>query len=279
MSRIENDAFFTPDNVALACVEDFYNEMPQYRNNEIVEPSAGGGAFLRAFEKLGLSYEAYDLNPQADNIVQADYLSTELDLTGKVVLGNPPYGRLNKLSKAFIKRSFEQGAEAVGFLLLGGILNYTHLKSIGRKVEYYKRFKEVNFIDKNNNVVLKTNRSFGAVFVVWGVEELQPITKTFVEHGQPDNFHFFVNSGGIFEKDNSTVKPYVEPNKTKPSSNRWVVCSQPKRICLLLNVHDNFKKEMYKNLTWTGKNGNISPDTINFHASYPELNRGWIDVV
>lgn len=48
MSRIENDAFFTPDNVALACVEDFYKELPQYRNNEIVEPSAGGGAFFES---------------------------------------------------------------------------------------------------------------------------------------------------------------------------------------------------------------------------------------
>ena len=278
MSRIENDAFFTPDNVALACVEDFYNELPQYRNNEIVEPSAGGGAFLRAFEKLGLNYKAYDLDPQADNIVQADYLSTELDLTGKVVLGNPPYGVQNKLSKAFIKRSFEQGAEAVGFLLFAGILSHTHLKGIGRKLKYFKRLDSVNFVDKDEKVVLKSKGLFEVIFVVWSKEELQPITKTFVEHGQPDDFDFFVNYGGVFEKDKSVIKSHKRPNEKKHRLNEWVVASDPKRVSYIFKVYDGFEKHMYESIKWTTYSGKISPDTINFHASYPELNRGWINV-
>ena len=278
MARIENDAFFTPDNVALACVEDFYKELPEYRNNEIVEPSAGGGAFLRAFEKLGLSYEAYDLNPQADNIVQADYLTTDMDLTGKVVLGNPPYGVQNKLSKAFIKRSFEQGAEAVGFLLFGGMLSHKHLKSIGYKIEYFKRFEFVNFVDKDGQVVLKTGNAFNAVFVVWSKEELQPITETFVEYGQPDDFDFFVNFGGIFENNGFVVKVYVSPSGRKVSNNCWVVSSDPKRVSYIFKVCDDFEKHMYESLKCTTIDGRVFPNTINFHASYPELNRGWIDI-
>lgn len=278
MTRIENDAFFTPDNVALACVEDFYNELPQYRNHEIVEPSAGGGAFLRAFEKLGLNYKAYDLNPQADNIVQTDYLTTDMDLTGKVVLGNPPYGVQNKLSKAFIKRSFEQGAEAVGFLLFGGILSYKHLKSIGYKVEYFKRFEFVNFVDKDGEVVLKSKGLFNAVFVVWSKEELQPITKTLVEYGKPDDFDFFVNYGGIFKKSGFVVKVYVRPNGSKVSKNCWIISSDPKRVSYIFKVYDGFEKHMYESIKWTTIN-RVFPNTINFHASYPELNRGWIDVV
>ena len=278
MTRIENDAFFTPDDVALACVEDFYKELPQYRNNEIVEPSAGGGSFLRAFEELGLKYEAYDLNPQADNIVQADFLTTDVDLTGKVVLGNPPYGRLNKLSKAFIKKSFEQGAEAVGFLLFGGILSHTHLRAIGYKIEYFKRLEPVDFIDKYDNVVLKSNQGLKAVFVVWSKEKLQPITKVLVEHGQPDDFDFFVNFGGIFEKDNSVVKYYRRPSETKPRLNEWVVSSDPKRVSYIFKVYDGFEKYMYENFKCTTMDGRVPPNTINFYASYPELNRGWINV-
>ena len=278
MTRIENDAFFTPDNVALACVEDFYKELPQYKDNEIVEPSAGGGAFLRAFEKLGLSYEAYDLDPQAENIVQADYLTTDLDLTGKVVLGNPPYGRLNKLSKAFIKRSFEQGAEAVGFLLFGGILSHIYLRAIGYKVEYFKRLEYVNFVDKDGKVVLKSKGLFNVVFVVWSKEELQPITETFVEYGKPDNFGFFVNYGGISEKDDSVIKSHKRPNEKKHRLNEWVVASDPKRVSYIFKVYDGFEKHMYENLKWTTYSGKILPNTINFHASYPELNRGWINV-
>lgn len=278
MARIENDAFFTPDNVALACVEDFYKELPQYKDNKIVEPSAGGGAFLRAFEKLGLSYEAYDLNPQADNIVQADYLTTDIDLTGKVVLGNPPYGVQNKLSKAFIKKSFEQGAEAVGFLLFGGILSHKHLKSIGYKIEYYKRFEAVDFIDKDGEVVLKSKGLFNVVFVVWSKEELQPITETFVEYGKPDDFDFFVNSGGIFQKSGFVVKVYSRPSGRK-ENNYWIISSDPKRASLIFKIYDGFEKHMYESIKWMMYSGKISPNTINFHASYPELNKGWINVV
>ena len=277
MARIENDAFYTPDDVAMACVEDFYKELPQYKDNEIVEPSAGGGAFLRAFEKLGLNYEAYDLNPQADNIIQADYLSTDMDLTGKVVLGNPPYGVQNKLSKAFIKRSFEQGAEAVGFLLFGGILSHKHLKSIGYKVEYFKRLEPVDFIDKDDNVVLKGSGGFKAVFVVWSKEELQPITKTLVEYGHPDSFDFFVNYGGIFKKSGFVVKVYVRPSGRK-ENNCWIISSDPKRASHIFKVYDGFEKHMYESLKWTTISGRVFPNTINFHASYPELNKGWINV-
>lgn len=278
MARIENDAFYTPDDVAMACVEDFYKELPQYKDNEIVEPSAGGGAFLRAFEKLGLNYEAYDLNPQADNIVQADYLTTELDLSGKVVLGNPPYGVQNKLSKAFIKKSFEQGAEAVGFLLFGGILSHKHLKSIGYKVEYFKRFEFVHFVDKDDQVVLKTSKAFNAVFVVWSKEELQSITETFVEYGKPDDFDFFVNYGGIFKKSGFVVKVYERPNGSKVSKNYWIMSSDPKRVSCIFKVYDGFEKHMYESLKYTAMSGKIFPNTINFHASYPELNKGWISV-
>ena len=278
MARIENDAFYTPDDVAMACVEDFYKELPQYKDNEIVEPSAGGGAFLRAFEKLGLKYEAYDLNPQADNIVQADFLTTDVDLTGKVVLGNPPYGVQNKLSKAFIKKSFEQGAEAVGFLLFGGILSHKHLKSIGYKVEYFKRLEAIDFIDKDGKVVLKSKGLFNVVFVVWSKEELQSITETFVEYGKPDDFDFFVNYGGIFKKSGFVVKVYERPNGSKVSKNYWIMSSDPKRVSCIFKVYDGFEKHMYESLKYTAMSGKIFPNTINFHASYPELNKGWISV-
>ena len=272
MARIENDAFFTPDEVALACVEDFYNELPQYKDNEIVEPSAGSGAFLRAFEKLGLSYEAYDLNPQAENIIQADYLTTELDLTGKVVLGNPPYGHRNKLSKAFIKRSFEQGAEAVGFLLFGSILNYYHLYRIGYKVKYYKRFEAVDFIDKDGKVVLKTNNAFNTVFVVWVNSSFQENKETFIEYGDSSNWQYYSDRSGLVKRTDQIVSVYPGNNK------KWYRINNSTTVSYLFNIKEKFKSSMYTDLMWMYIGGRVTVDTINFHASYPELNRGWIDV-
>lgn len=276
MSRIENDAFFTPDNVALACVEDFYKEMPEYRNNEIVEPSAGGGAFLRAFEKLNLKYEAYDLNPQADNIVQADYLSTELDLTGKVVLGNPPYGFRSKLTNQFIKRSFEQGAEAVGFLLFGGILSHSSLKRIGYEILYYKRLNDFSFIDKNGNCVLDTSTSIGfkPIFIIFGKKPLQNIEKVLIEYGTLDSWTFFANNGGIRERQNETATIYEYRHGYRKVLN--IVSSDSKRVSHIFNINEGFEKRMYEDLMWICFSGRIPPGTVSFHASYPELNKGWI---
>ena len=272
MSRIENDAFYTPDDVAMACVEDFYKEMPEYIDKTVVEPSAGNGSFLRAFDKIGVKYEAYDLNPQADNIIQADYLSTELDLTGKVVLGNPPYGLRNKLSKAFIKRSFEQGAEAVGFLLFGGILSHKHLKSIGYKVEYFKRLEAIDFIDKDGKVVLKSKGLFNVVFVVWGKEELQPITKNIVEYGTPENWEYYYNYSGFKKRGDNC---FVIKRDVKSSFYR--ITSDPNRDTYIVNINGDFTADMYKKLSWISTcTGRITPNTINYNLSYPELNKGWL---
>lgn len=174
MGRIQNDAFYTPDSIARSCVEDFYKEKPEYKGLKVVEPSAGGGAFIRALEGQGIDVEAYDIRPKYEGIVEADFLSTEVDLRNKVVIGNPPYGYQNKLTKAFVKRSFEMGAEAVGFLLFSGILSYVHLKNIGYKLEYYKRIDSVNFIDEKGKIILKAYRgSYNPVFVVWSKGDFQ----------------------------------------------------------------------------------------------------------
>ena len=273
MARIENDAFFTPDNVALACVEDFYKELPQYKDNEIVEPSAGGGAFLRAFEKLGLSYEAYDLNPQANNIVQADYLTTDIDLTNKIVLGNPPYGHRSNLSKAFIKRSFEQGAEAVGFLLFGGILGHYQLYRIGYKIEYFKRLEYVNFVDKDGQVVLKTGNAFNAVFVVWVNEPFQKTEECFIEYGDEQCWDYYSDASGLVERTNENVQRYPGNNK------KWYRINNSKTVSYLFKVKETFNHDMYKSVMWMYIGGRVPMDTVNFYASYPELNRSWIDVV
>lgn len=274
MPKIENDAYFTPDEVALKCVEDFYKEMPEYRNLEVVEPSAGGGSFLRAFDKFDLKYEAYDLNPQAENIVQADYLSTEFDLTGKVVLGNPPYGFRNKLTKQFIKKSFEQGAEVVGFLLFGSILNYYHLKNIGYELIYYKRIYDFSFVDYNNKPVLNTAGGLNPVLIVFGKNKLQQIKKNFVENGTKEDWTFYGNYGGFKERGDFSANSY----STNQSKNKVVVSGDSTRVSYIFNVNKDFEKHMYEGLMWMYIGGKVTVDSINFHASYPELNKGWIQI-
>lgn len=280
MGRIQNDAFYTPDNIARSCVEDFYKEKPEYKGLKVVEPSAGGGAFIRALEGQGIDVEAYDVAPKYEGIVEADFLITEVDLRNKVVIGNPPYGYQNNLTKKFIKRSFEQGAEAVGFLLFSGILSYSHLKNIGYKLEYYKRIDSVNFLDDEGKVVLKAYRgSYNPVFVVWSKGDFQDIQFPVVEYANEEDYEWYANYGGI-RKRNVEEKPYryLNPGKTKPETNSWTFPHDPNRISVLYkSVDGKFKKEHYEDLYWTSLGGRVVPNTLNFHASNNGLFRGWIE--
>lgn len=280
MGRIENDAFYTPDNIARSCVEDFYNEKPEYKGLEVVEPSAGGGAFIRALESQGIAAEGYDLKPTYKGIRQFDFLEQDLNLKNKIVIGNPPYGYVNTLTKKFVKRSFEQGAEAVGFLLFSGVLTYTHLKSIGRKVEYYKRIDSVNFLDETGKIVLKAYRgSYNPVFIVWSKDDFQDIQYPVVEYANDSDYEWYANYGGIKARTSRSVPyRYTNPGKKNPEKNTWVFPHDPNRISVLYkSIENRFEKEHYESIYWTSLGGRVVPNSLNFHASNPGLYKGWIE--
>lgn len=104
MAKIENDKYYTEDKLAKYCVEKTF-EILGDEWDRIIEPSAGAGAYLKYLPANTL---AYDIAPEAENIAQADYREVELPhLERSLVIGNPPFGRANKLSVQFIKVSLE----------------------------------------------------------------------------------------------------------------------------------------------------------------------------
>jgi hypothetical protein len=64
--------------------------------DRIIEPSAGAGAYLKYLPENTL---AYDIAPEASNIIESDYREVKLPyMERSLVIGNPPFGRANKLS-------------------------------------------------------------------------------------------------------------------------------------------------------------------------------------
>lgn len=143
--RINLDQWYTPDEWAQALTDDLLKELPELKGRDFLEPSAGGGAFIRALEARGQRVSSYDLDPQAASITEADFLLDEVDCTGKVVIGNPPYGNSNSLSRAFARRAFDGGATHVAFLLILGFMR-TSVLQIGRRVEYFKTLEDPYFL-------------------------------------------------------------------------------------------------------------------------------------
>ena len=101
MAKIPLDKYYTEDALAKHCVEKTYEVLGEDWDR-IIEPSAGAGAYLKYLPEDTL---AYDIAPEAEGIVQIDYREVELPFMEKsLVIGNPPFGRANKLSVQFVKK-------------------------------------------------------------------------------------------------------------------------------------------------------------------------------
>jgi hypothetical protein len=102
MSRDKLDRYYTPDALALAIVRAVEDEVGRSRWDTIrrvIEPSVGGGAFLRAIPYLWPRVEirGYDVDATAPGLarcqepVVGDWLAAGEIPGADLVIGNPPY--------------------------------------------------------------------------------------------------------------------------------------------------------------------------------------------
>lgn len=125
MARRENDAYFTPDALAVACVA----TIPRDLDPEIVvEPSVGGGAFARAVRaRWPATYlVGVDVDSDAPGFAEVDvrsvgdWLARASAFRGEGVdlaVGNPPYCE----AEAHVRAALE-AVPRVAFLLRLGFL-------------------------------------------------------------------------------------------------------------------------------------------------------------
>jgi hypothetical protein len=100
------DKFYTDPQVADLCASVFYKYVEQ--GAEVVEPSAGAGAFAPYVTKM------YDILPEGPGIQQADFLSMRIE--DKYFLGNPPFGKNSSLAKKFFNHA-AKGKGVIGFIV------------------------------------------------------------------------------------------------------------------------------------------------------------------
>lgn len=126
--RDKLDRYYTPDALARACVDALEGEEEIRR---VFEPSAGGGAFVRALHPVR-HVAGCDLDPAAEGLrllgpraVSADFLSLSPErcgvlLSGPVlwVIGNPPY----RDAEAHVRHALRVSDRHVAFLLRASFL-------------------------------------------------------------------------------------------------------------------------------------------------------------
>lgn len=123
MSRIQHDKYYTPISVANHCWDVVLDVIGKDNITEIIEPSCGDGAFYH--HKTEVPHFGFDIEPHCNyhNVTKVDYLAVEMTyLPGRLIIGNPPYGRCMNLAQKFYKKSVEV-ADYIAFILPIGQLN------------------------------------------------------------------------------------------------------------------------------------------------------------
>lgn len=106
--EIKADKFYTKPETAKYCISKL--NLKSY--DRIIEPSAGNGSFSKQIPNC----EAYDLMPEGKGIKKQDFLKFQSDKGNTLVIGNPPFGKSNGLTLAFIKKASEF-ARTIAFII------------------------------------------------------------------------------------------------------------------------------------------------------------------
>jgi hypothetical protein len=113
------DKFYTKKETVDYIIDLYKQYIIINKDDLLIEPSAGNGAFIDAIKSLKCNYEFYDLEPEHDEIIKQDYLLYNINNsnTQKIhILGNPPFGRQSSLAIKFIKKSCHF-CDSISFIL------------------------------------------------------------------------------------------------------------------------------------------------------------------
>lgn len=158
-----NDAYFTKPDVAKECVsilKEFLGKRKIYINQSpVIEPSAGDGSFLKFLPPETI---AYDIEPKAEGIIEADFFTTQLS-PFSIVVGNPPFGFASSLAIKFFNHAAKNNAKVIAF-----IVPKTFKKiSTHEKLNTYYHLKYSMDLPKNSFLVDGNEYDVPCVFQIW----------------------------------------------------------------------------------------------------------------
>jgi predicted RNA methylase len=194
LKRNPIDKYYTKLCVVDFCLQHVKKYINITKNDLIIEPSAGNGAFIPGIKTLTENYLFYDLEPELENseIVKQDYLNLDLkninnnntnNKSNKIhIIGNPPFGRQSSSAIKFIKKSCEF-CDSLSFILPKSF------KKDSLKKSFPPHFHIIFEIDLPEKSFLVDGKEYHVecIFQIW---EKKTFCREIVEKVEPINFAF-----------------------------------------------------------------------------------------
>ena len=151
------DKFYTKKDTAKMCV-DILNDLLDVEDELFLEPSAGDGSFLEFLK----NYEAYDIMPEDERIIQKDFLTFESQKKNYITIGNPPFGKRSKLAIDFFNKCSEV-SEVVAFIVPISFMKYGVQSKLSPefKLLFVGKIGESSFLDREKDF------DVNCVFQIW----------------------------------------------------------------------------------------------------------------
>lgn len=149
------DKYYTPEWLVKHTVKKAVEIIGKENITDIIEPSAGDGAFIEELDKLakelGVNVGYYDLYPSHPRIIKMDYKKLIKSYKkGRLIIGNPPFGTSSSLWKAFCKKSAK----------IGDFIAFVSPAS-QYKSNYYFKEGELIYSELLNDVEYRGDKEYG----------------------------------------------------------------------------------------------------------------------
>lgn len=152
--KFELDKYYTPIEEAKRLIDKTFEVIGKENISEVIEPSAGGGAFSLQIEDC----IAYDIEPEGENIIKADFLELDIEYKkDRLIIGNPPFGK--QTYKHFLNKALKI-ADYVAFIMpvtLIGMTEYDGMKEAGL-ILYEERLDDYLFNNKIRTIFIVVKR-------------------------------------------------------------------------------------------------------------------------
>jgi len=166
------EQFYTPKELAKTLTNKVAQVTGGLTKKTVIEPAGGTGSFVLAAKALGAKKVlSFDIEPKADGVILADFLTSEIKgVTDAVTISNPPFGRNNSLSIPFFNKAAKH-SEYIVFIVPRSWRKWSVINRLDRNFHLiHDEDLSIDYVDETGEMVWQKAR-LNTCFQIWEKRE------------------------------------------------------------------------------------------------------------